>query len=339
VLQTSVFDRQRDGRLVLCSIICSPLDRSYSATSQGAVDMTVNPRLNIRVGFLTSVIALAVLLLLGAPAGAGVKVAGDDETYVKIGGLLQAHAAVIEEGAPDGSSVGTEFYLRRMRLMVYGQFTEWVNYFVETDNPNFGKNGDLSMNMFIQDAYLEVNLHEAFQIDFGMLLVPFSHHGMQGATSLLALDYHGALLKYPDGSNKVWRDYGVMFRGLLVGGVFEYRLGVFNGAHGDSSITEYGEDPWLGQADPRNPMDLPRITARVTFNLFEPEGGDRRPGRLHGGDRRAQLLDVRPLGQLQAAGGRLQGRRGRLGRCRNAAGPVAVLGLNPRRGRSGIPGR
>jgi hypothetical protein len=219
------------------------------------------------------VLILTTIVLQGSSTSAGVKVAGDDETYVKIGGLLQAHAAFAEQGAPDGSSVGTEFYLRRMRLMVYGQFTKWVNYFVETDNPNFGKNGDLSMNMFIQDAYLELNLHKAIQIDFGMLLVPFSHHGMQGATSLLALDYHGALLKYPDGSNKVWRDYGIMIRGLLAGGMLEYRVGVFNGAHGDAAITEYGEGAWLGQADPRNPMDLPRLTARVTFNLFEPEGG------------------------------------------------------------------
>jgi len=225
------------------------------------------------VGAVAVVLVLAASTLRPTPAAAGIKVAGDDETYLKIGGLLQAHAAFTEAGAPDGSSVGTEFYLRRMRLMVDGQIKNRVNFFIETDSPNFGKDGDFSVNLFIQDAYFEVNLHQAFQIDIGMLLVPFSHHGMQGATSLFALDYHGALLKYPDGSNKVWRDYGIMLRGLLVGGLLEYRLGVFNGVHGDSSITSYGEDAWQGQADPRNPMDLPRLTGRVTFNVFEPEGG------------------------------------------------------------------
>jgi len=244
--------------------------------------MTRNLTLNKQAALL-AVAALGLVLLDPVPGRAGVKVAGDDETYLKIGGLLQAHAAFTEQGAPDGSSVGTDFYLRRMRLMVYGQLNEWVNYFVETDNPNFGKNGDFSMNMFIQDAYLEVNLHEAFQIDMGMLLVPFSHHGMQGATSLLALDYHGALLKYPDGSNKVWRDYGLMFRGLVAGGMLEYRLGVFNGVHGDTSLTGYGEDAWLGQADPRNPMDLPRVTARLTFNVFDPEGGAGAGGMFYDG--------------------------------------------------------
>jgi hypothetical protein len=205
---------------------------------------------------------LALLLTLSAPGAsraAGLKI-GDDETYLKIALLLQGWAAFSDEGAPDGESLDTDFYLRRMRILLFGQLNDKVKFFVETDNPNFGKQGDFSMNTFIQDAWVEFNLDPALQIDVGMLLAPFSHHGMQGAVTLHSLDYHAALIKYPQGSHKVWRDYGVMLRGLFLSDMLEYRLAILNGVHG-------------GPADPRNPHDFPRLTGRLTFNLFDSESG------------------------------------------------------------------
>jgi hypothetical protein len=224
---------------------------------------------------ILKVVVLVVCLALCETAGAAYRI-GEGETYLDIGGLLQGWAALNQDKAPDGESWEKELYLRRMRLMFYGQLNKWVNFFVETDNPNFGKGGDLSVNMFIQDAYLEFNLHEMIQIDVGMILVPFSHNGMQGATTLLGLDYLSDLVRYPAGSNKVWRDFGLMTRGILFGKWLEYRLGIFNGAHGNmkDTVSKTGESgTWEEYADPRNPSDWPRLTARLTFNVFEPEGG------------------------------------------------------------------
>ncbi len=207
-----------------------------------------------------SILAVAGLLASASPVlAAGIKI-GNDDTYMKIALLLQGWAAFTDEGAPDGESLNSDFYLRRMRILMFGQLTDKVQFFVETDNPNFGKNGNFAGNTFIQDAWMEYNLDEAFQVDAGMLLVPFSHHGMQGAVTLHSLDYHGALVKYPRGSHKVWRDYGIMFRGLLLDKMLEYRLAILNGVHG-------------GVADPRNPHDMPRVTGRLTFNLFDSESG------------------------------------------------------------------
>jgi len=225
-----------------------------------------------RIGvFVFSLVTCAMLMLgLTPPANAGVKVAGDDTTYLKIGGLLQVHGAIAKDGAPTGNDPGMEFYLRRMRLMVYGQLNDKVNYFIETDSPRLGLKGNHSMNMFIQDAYMELNLHKAIQIDVGMLLTPFSHHGMQGATSLLGLDYHGGMIKYPSGSTKVWRDYGIMIRGML-SKMFEYRIAIMNGVHGNKDPKTYGTNTI--DTDPRNAKDLPRVTTRFTFNFLDPEGG------------------------------------------------------------------
>ncbi len=144
--------------------------------------------------------------------------------------------------------------------MFYGQLTKWLNFFIETEQANFGKNGDWGGRMFIQDAYVELNPHPAFQLDVGMMLPALSHHANQSATSLLGMDYHGALVKYPTGSTMVWRDMGVMVRGLVLKDRLDYRLAVWSGVHGSGS-------------DPRNPKDLPRLSGRLTANVFDAEGG------------------------------------------------------------------
>lgn len=232
--------------------------------------------------------AFLVVLFTGASSQAA-QTLGTDDNHVKIGGLLQAWAVSQEDGAPNHGTE-TDFYVRRIRLMVYGKVSQRLSFFVDTDSPNLGKGGDWTGRMFIQDAYVEYEAHEALQIAGGMLLLPFSHHGMQGAISLLGVDYHTALLRYPHASNLVWRDAGVMARGMPFGSVLEYRVGLFNGIRGNSTpvskntTSEDGtEVAWREPTDPRNPSDAPRFTARLTLNLFDPEGGPGVAGMFYDG--------------------------------------------------------
>lgn len=221
---------------------------------------------------LAAGLLLAGILLISFPAAAaGIKI-GDDNRYLKLAVLLQGWAVFTHEAAADGESPDTDFYLRRMRILLIGQLNRWVNFFVETDNPNFGKGGEFESRMFIQDAWVEFNLHNALQLDIGMIMIPFSHHGMQGATSLHSVDYHTRLIRYPDGSHKVWRDFGAMIRGMLLNNRLEYRIAVFNGVHGKAS------DP-----NPPNPHDVPRVTGRLTLNLFDAEGGSGTGGFFYDG--------------------------------------------------------
>lgn len=193
----------------------------------------------------------------------------------------------IETGKPgDGFDTRTNFYMRRIRFMVSGQLSDMVNYFAETDSPNFGKYGDFTPNVFIQDAWMELNPAPEFQLDVGMLLLPFSHQGMQGATTLNAIEYHSKLIRYPLGG-KIWRDVGLMARGLLFSNVLEYRLALTSGIHKDRALKDFSvaakpatDDAAAVDAytykyavDPRNPNDWPRLTGRLTFNAFDAEGG------------------------------------------------------------------
>jgi len=237
---------------------------------------------------LVAAAAAWALLSQSGQAHAGYKI-GDDKTNLTIGGLLQPWIQVNQDASP-GKSTQSEFFVRRMRIILSGQLNEMVNFFVETDAPNFGRSGTgYDVNMFMQDAFVELNLDKALQIDAGMLLAPFSHHGMQGAGSLLAIDYHSDLIRYAPASSKVWRDAGIMVRGLLLDSILEYRLAVFNGVSGNSTTaaaTNAAATPavtYQQQTDPRNRADHPRFVARLAANAFESEAGPAAAGFFYDG--------------------------------------------------------
>jgi hypothetical protein len=164
-------------------------------------------------------------------------------------------------GAPDGKSPSFDFFLRRARILVYGNVSKNLSYFIETDNPNFGKGGDFSSSMFVQDAFFSYTIMPELKIDFGMLLVPLSHHTIEGAIGLNALDYHSDTIRFPAG--KVFRDNGIQFRGTAAGTLLHYRLGIFEGVRATV--------PAPANTKPLNKNGLPRVAAQVRVNIMGDE--------------------------------------------------------------------
>jgi hypothetical protein len=175
-------------------------------------------------------------------------------------------------GAPDGKSPSFDFFLRRARILVYGNVTKDLAYFIETDQPNFGKGGDFTTSMFVQDAFFSYTVVPELKIDFGMMLVPLSHHTLEGATGLNALDYHSDTIRFPAG--KIFRDTGVQFRGLAAGNHLHYRLGIFEGVRNSAvpkdAPVAMGAMPPPAFA-PLNKNGLPRLTAQVRANILGEE--------------------------------------------------------------------
>ncbi len=221
----------------------------------------------------TRAVAAATLLLAMAgrstPAMALAPIKLDDDKTFKVGFLLQPQFLFQQDGATREGAWSYDPFLRRARIIFAAKVTDRVHFFAETDNPNWGRDGDYSGSTFIQDAFVEFNVDPALQIDCGMLLAPFSHHGMQGAITLLGLDYHSSVIKYVPGSSMIWRDMGVMFRGALANDRIDYHVAVLNGV--DSQSVDYGQED--GLSTDLNPGDLPRIVGRLTFNLFEADAG------------------------------------------------------------------
>lgn len=237
------------------------------------------------LGRVLPVVGLSLVLLgigLASPsARAAAKLSVTDDTFINLDLLLQpwvqftyqkdsmypatkgANAKPAAE-APDGQ---TDFFLRRTRIILGGQITKWVSFFMETDMPNLGKGGvwagvdyngdgitDVSpATFFVQDAWVKFNINPAFNIYAGMLITPFNRNFFTSAAKLHGLDYHVVLAKYPNGSNLVWRDNGVMATGLLLNNKLEYRLAVTEGVA-------------------KNNDDGPRVTGRVAYSLLDAEG-------------------------------------------------------------------
>jgi len=199
-------------------------------------------------------LARALLLLtLLAPADAwSIKLPLKPDTFLDFHLLLQPWMQLRQDlGARP--QLQNDFFVRRARLMLGGQVTKWVSFFAETDQPNWGKGGDWKTSTFyMQDAFINLNLHEAFVIDGGMLIIPFIHQARQGATTLHTLDYHTDLIKYPKDSTKVWRDMGVQLRGLLARKTIAYHVAVTNGVG-------------------NTPKDTPRVSGRIGINFLDAE--------------------------------------------------------------------
>jgi hypothetical protein len=169
-------------------------------------------------------------------------------------------------GAADGESPSFEFFLRRARIMVYGSVNPHIQFFLDTDQPNFGKGGDFAAPMFVQDAFLTYSFGRELQIDGGMMLVPLSHHTIESAAGLNALDYHADLVRLPAG--KVFRDTGLQFRGLVADDRIHYRLGVFEGVR----MPPVGPLAMGASAPaPLNDKGLPRFVGQVRVNLLGSE--------------------------------------------------------------------
>ncbi|NOZ87325.1 MAG: hypothetical protein GXP49_13865 [Deltaproteobacteria bacterium] len=228
-----------------------------------------------RAVFALLVVAIAVtgLFYSARAKAAGVEIK-KGEASLKLALFLQGWTTLEPNKAPSGKSIDLDLFLRRARLLFIGKLNDVVQFFVETGSPNFGKHGNLDVDMFIQDAWAEFDIKDWLIVNAGMLLVPFSHHGMQGAFTLHGLDQHIDLIKYPRGSTRVWRDFGVMIRGLLLNRLLEYRVALLNGVHGDSSIENVTLDrmTWSQIKDPRNPHDWPRLTFRLALNIFDADG-------------------------------------------------------------------
>ncbi|NOK36656.1 hypothetical protein HMI49_25950 [Corallococcus exercitus] len=193
-------------------------------------------------------------LLTALPAAAG-KIQLGDDAVLNVDVLLQPQMQLIKDGAPTGG-VGTDFFLRRVRLLVFGSITKKLSFFIDTDQPNFGKNGDYSPAFYIQDATVAYEFADKTWVEAGFILAPLSHHALQGAVALNTVDYHSELIRYPLGVGKVWRDMGVQVRGFA--GPWAYRAAILNGVEGAT----------LENGQVVNPDDLPRAVGTVRYNVW-----------------------------------------------------------------------
>ncbi len=156
--------------------------------------------------------------------------ANEGNTSVSFGFLAQPQFESLDNAA--GTEMANNLFFRRLRFLAGGKISSKLSYFIESDNPNLGKegaDGKRINDFFLQDAYVSYAFRPEFQLDGGMILVPLSHNTGQSAASLLTVDYGAySFLASDPTRSKVGRDYGLQARGYI-NKHFEYRMGVYRG--------------------------------------------------------------------------------------------------------------
>jgi len=209
----------------------------------------------------SSVLAAAVLALTPHAASAwSPKLEVSDTTWVQLGYLHQFWYQAVEdaagaEGVPEDSS---EFFTRRNRVMLLGQATENVHFFLNYDAAS-GNGAGARQDPVLTDAMIDFRISDAFKVMVGRQLVPFTIDNNTSAVTLTGIDYPTRMLanQPTTPSGAFWRDDGVSVRGLLAGGKIDYRVGFFAG------------DRDTG----RNPEDDHRYTGMVMYNFASAQPG------------------------------------------------------------------
>jgi hypothetical protein len=182
----------------------------------------------------------------------------DGKSSFAVGFLAQGQAEWLTN--PKADNTTKNLFLRRMRMIAGGQINDKISFFIESDSPNLGKaqadGTKLAEKVFLQDVIITYKFRDEFQLDGGMLLVPLSHNGGQGATTLMPVDYgpYSFLASDPTDS-RAGRDYGLQARGYVFNKHLEYRFGVFQGRRGTSASAPF------------------RYSGRIVWYPFEAETG------------------------------------------------------------------
>lgn len=203
-------------------------------------------------------ITIGLLLAVVPAASAQVVIKVNDDTFFKLGLLLQTQADAAQD--PVSGSYAQNVFVRRVRLLVGGQIAKNLTFFIETDSPNLGKsmtNGTKNSqpSLYLQDAYAEWKINDKLAIDAGLMLPSISRNGLQSAASLLPIDYGPHTFAFNAATQgNVGRDTGIQAKGYFFKNHLEYRAGVFQ-----------------GMRDTQN-REL-RFVGRVQYNFFDTETG------------------------------------------------------------------
>ena len=162
---------------------------------------------------------------------------------IKVGLLSQFHAQALQEQTTLQQDMNPAYtrhwqrqlYIRRLRVLVGGNVTKSTSFFFESDATNIGRvaatgtktNG---VSMYVQDAQVVHSFMPELSFIVGLHLVGISRNGLQGATTLMGINYGSyQFVTSTPLDNSVGRDLGVTARGFVADERLEYRAGVYSG--------------------------------------------------------------------------------------------------------------
>jgi hypothetical protein len=211
---------------------------------------------------------------------------------LKVGLLLQPQYELLGSADANNNGSTNNLYIRRTRLLVGGTLFKNFEYFFDTDAPNLFRSDPTTTppamagmpntpatgqkggaGILVQDAIATWKAYEDMvKFDAGYMLTPGAHNALQGAGTLLGLDYFSNSFLHTNSFNSatgpVGRDAGIEVRGLLLSNHIEYRAGLFQG------LRKPGVAPAMaGAKGEASGQNMFRFAGRVQINLLDAETG------------------------------------------------------------------
>src|SRR5262249_11701476 len=192
------------------------------------------------------------------------------DTYLRFG--FQGQAWInYQQALSDAGNYSLDLYLRRARFFAAAQFFGDLTVFVLFDTPNLGKavqtgTGDTATvnkgfsPAIVQDMWGEVKfLGDELMLEAGLMVVPFSHNGLQSTSSYLGLDASNTAAVLAGTATSVLRDTGFQLKGYEMDDKLQFRFFVGAGnrqpAHDDDPVAH----------------NAPRVTGHVQYAILEPD--------------------------------------------------------------------
>jgi hypothetical protein len=148
---------------------------------------------------------------------------------------VQTQALMNENGTPDGGSLSYDIYARRTRVQVNGDFANTWAYYFQVDNANFGKYGNFTSRMIVQDAFASfaptgLTGGNVVMIEAGLTFYPASRFIITPISNQLTVEGHPDLLRgFTSAVYPANRSTGIQARGWLFDKKMGFRGGVYEG--------------------------------------------------------------------------------------------------------------
>lgn len=182
---------------------------------------------------------------------------------VRYNGLLQTNEDLECEQCDKSWGGDNDFFIRRMRLIFYGQLSSRVYFYVQPDFASSSSSTSLHFGQ-LRDAYFDVGVDQKSQFRFriGQSKVPYGFENMQSSQNRLPLDRADALNSAV--SNE--RDLGVFFYWAPTSKRKLFSSLVSSGLKGSGDYGVFGVGIYNGQTANRPELNANKhIVTRVSY--------------------------------------------------------------------------
>jgi len=184
-------------------------------------------------------------------AHAGPTINYGDEGFVTLNYAVQIWAQGRDYTSANDSGQSTDFFLRRNRITLAGQYNDYVGFYAQLEAGSDSRAGNDDRSVYYRDAYVTLDYRDELRFIVGRFKNTFSRENLEGCLEPLTLDRAEVLSYTPFAGT---RDTGLAVWGNLLDARLQYRVMIADGR----------EDEYV-------PKDRPRLTTRVHYSFWEPE--------------------------------------------------------------------